>query len=345
MDPHAPRSAPTLREPGGHAPGVVEEEARPVVGDELRGVAPVADEHRAARARLLAPDRIDGGRRVLAGQAREREKREDGRPSSDHPQKWGLGNGGVPQYLVHGPVACDPAGVHLDDPIDELLDLLDAVRAEDGDRVLAPGRDLLEEGAARAPVEVGRGLVAHQDLRLGGERQGGEQLLPHPSGQIAEAGRTDGVEIEPEPARTRANGACVDAAQGSDGPHHLAHGRLDRRRDLRDVGHVAQRELGLTRDVDAAEAHVALDPHEAEHGAQERGLARAVRAHEADPLARLDAQADVVERPDDAERLGDVADVDHRDLVVGRGGTIDGMRVDQHLGARPAPARREPLRR
>jgi hypothetical protein len=36
---------------------------------------------------------------------------------------------------------------------------------------------------------------------------------------------------------------------------------------------------------------------------EERGLARAVRAHDAQELARLEAQADVVDREDAAEAL------------------------------------------
>ena len=69
--------------------------------------------------------------------------------------------------------------------------------------------------------------------------------------------------------------------------------------------------LAVALDVEAVDGGVAAGrDEEAAEDADERRLAGAVRAEEAEDLAARDLQRDAVERADGAEVLGDVLNVD-----------------------------------
>ena len=81
-------------------------------------------------------------------------------------------------------------------------------------------------------------------------------------------------------------------------------------------------------------------PMEAHHGLHQRRLAGAVVAEQADDLAAIDSEIHPRERPHFAERLRDVAKLDHR-RVVGPGGSCHrrsiGLWGAPRRGPRPAP--------
>ena len=89
------------------------------------------------------------------------------------------------------------------------------------------------------------------------------------------------------------------------------HVRVERRR----FRQIAGPALGLDRlveDVEARDDGFALGGrHEAGEDAHRRRLAGAVRAEEAEDLAALDAEADVVDRRDAAVAFREVLDLDH----------------------------------
>ena len=345
VDPEWLRAAAALREPRGHAAGIVEEDTRAVVGDELRGEAPVAHEHRAARAGLLAPDRIDGRRRVLAGKAREEQRGQQAR--GPHRTSLSRGVSGVGEVArTSRAVASRTMRPASSSMTRSTSCSISSTRCEQR-TVTASCRGPRPSRRTRRG-RCGRGwrwARRRRGLGLGGERQRGEELLAHAAREIAEARRARVGSSRASRGARRAPAAPSIAAQRRDGADDLQHRRLDGRRDLRDVRDRPERELRLPRDVDAAEAHVPLDADQAEHCAQERRLARPVRADESHPLTRLDVQAHVVESLHDAERLGDVADVDHRDFTVRASGPSSRDARRRGRGARPARGQLEPRRR
>jgi hypothetical protein len=217
----------------------------------------------------------------------------------------------VTQELRQRRVAYDLAFGELDDPADDLPNLLDTVRAQHHDPRRRPLLELLEEGCASGPVEVRRRLVAHEDRRLGRERHRREELLLHPPRQVAEPFAGDDAHGQTEALGALANGLDGPATQGGTRLHDLGHGGVDRRSDLRNVGHAAHRDLGLTGDVTARDGDLALDLDEAEHGPQERRLPRPVGPDEGDTLPLLDTEGHPVERRHGVERFSHLRDGDH----------------------------------
>jgi hypothetical protein len=79
-------------------------------------------------------------------------------------------------------------------------------------------------------------------------------------------------------------------------------------------GHVAEALPHVGVDGHAVPRHIAaVERDEAHDGAHRRGLAGAVGAEEADDLAALDGEADVVERDDRAVALDEGVDLEHLD--------------------------------
>src|ERR1051325_4760972 len=176
------------------------------------------------------------------------------------------------------------------------------------DRVDARGR-LVEEDDARAVHE------------RGGER---EALLPSAGERAGEAVavRADVREVD-RPLDALAALGAFQPVDGAEELEVLEHGEVAVERErLRDVADVAAHLLAFLFDVEAVDAGVAGGgDEEAAEDADERRLAGAVRAEEAEDLAARDLQRDVVEGADGAEVLGDVLDVD-ADVVVGDGAPL-----------------------
>ena len=110
-------------------------------------------------------------------------------------------------------------------------------------------------------------------------------------------------------SRSPLRGKAADAAVEID---VLAHGQVVVESEL--LGHVADDPLdvlALAGDVEAADERLARGrPEDAAEHPDGRGLARPVRAEEAEDLAAADAEGDVVDGGEFAERLGQAADVD-----------------------------------
>ncbi len=187
------------------------------------------------------------------------------------------------------------------------------MRGED-DGVVRPLLEAEEEGgeiALMAGVEVDRGLVEHQQLRLLGQGGGDEDRLPLAAGELVDGaaaqlldphhpqGLFDGGEVRP-PGR-ELQGREVGVAPEE-------HDLLDRERhrggaDLRHVGDVARDLAPRERGEGAAvEGDLAAGRREQPgEAAQESRLAGAVGPHDHQALAGEDVE---VERPEDGPRPG-----------------------------------------
>ena len=162
--------------------------------------------------------------------------------------------------------------------------------------------DAREHQRLVAEVEARGRLVEHQDRRLLGERAGDQ-------GKLALAAGNAGVVVrrelgDAEPGELFARDALVGRARAGErlDPRGAAHQHHVEHRE-RELGHVRLRHIGETpRDLGGpqlGERH-AVDQHGAaerrlqpEQRAKQRGLAGAVRAEQAEDLARPQRQRDV----------------------------------------------------
>ena len=235
----------------------------------------------------------------------------------------------APLQLVGRAEGEDPAVVDDRDPVAQLVGLGHVVgRQEDGpagDGRL-PGEDELADGAGGGDVEPERRLVEEEDPRVveqaAGEvhllalagRQGADPLLA----LLVEPDRVDQL-VDPVPAVARRQ-----AVELAEHPELLADGQDPVARLLAAGDHVHDPAdlLGLALDVEAEDPGGPLRrQEERRQDLDQRRLAGAVRAEQAEELAGLDLEVDAVEG-DDGLRLDvvdapDPADVDRERLGLG----------------------------
>ena len=187
------------------------------------------------------------------------------------------------------------------------------------------------QGPARVAVDAGQRLV--EDEQLGGAHEGAgdEDPLGLAAGEdldvvVGALGQAHGLQSLQGPL-ARAPPPVRQGAAGVEQPgaDHLQGGGGHARRRPHALGHVAHAPPGhggAAGDVAAEEAHgPRADGQQAQDGAHERGLARAVGAQEGDRLARLDAQVDARQDEARAQDDGQVLDLDGgRVGVRGRAG-------------------------
>jgi hypothetical protein len=210
------------------------------------------------------------------------------------------------------------------DAVDGLLDLGQDV-AGDQHRLALPGRQVAEE--LPEPVDAGRvqavgRLVQDQHPRVAEQRRRQGEALAHahreaahaPVGRLRDARQLQhlvGAGIR------QPSGSAEDPQVVPCGPARMEAGRLQRGADRAErVGQV-----GIALAADGGGPPGRGD--QGEQAAQGGGLAGAVGPQEAGDRARLDLEAQVVDRADLAEVLGQIRDDDaavvgHRSLPFGR---------------------------
>ena len=167
-------------------------------------------------------------------------------------------------------------------------------------------------------IEPGHELVEQQELGPGGQRAGQLEALAVHQGQRGRPACRPGPRGRPAraaapPPRGRRRAAALAAVEAAD-PHVVERGEAGEGPDeLEGAGDAARAEPVRRQPGDVA----ALEPDAPAIGAQgardqveERGLAGAVRPHDAEQLAGLEREADVVDREDAAEALGQPLDLE-----------------------------------
>ena len=224
--------------------------------------------------------------------------------------------------MAHGPgiellgraLLLDAALVHEHHAVGHGQGLFLVVRDHDGGnaQLALQLADLAAQLGAHLGIERGQRLVEQQQARPGRQRTGQGHALLLAARQL---GRV-------------ALGLRAQAHQGQHLGHTLA--RLRRRLPVQPEGHVLRgREIGKqrialehhakatacgrpARDVIALEQHPALVRHvDAADDAQQRGLAAARRAEQADELARLHVQVNAAQHLLIAVALGDMVYAQH----------------------------------
>ena len=212
--------------------------------------------------------------------------------------------------LVGAAAGGDPAGLDERDPVAEPLGLVGVVGDEqDGDAVVA---QLLDEPPALPPgggVEAGGQLVEDDQARAADEGEGDRQALLLAAGQLPVAGV---ALLRQAQAGDERLGVGVRGVEGRVQVDRLGDGQL--------VGQLALLELDADQlpGLGAVPVRVdAEDPDAAAVGAAQAlgaldggGLARAVRAEDAEDLALADAQAEVVDRDLLAVALAQAGDLE-----------------------------------
>src|SRR5436309_8033996 len=202
--------------------------------------------------------------------------------------------------LVHGPEESGASLVHDEQVVREDLRLVEVVRGQENRRALP--RELPQHVPDRTPAEgiqPDRGLVEEQDLRVRDHRHGDDETLAKTAGQV----RCELVAMLPQ-AQVLHDLLRSLAGLGSRLPadetevEDVVVGRQEHLRPglLRDDGDVRADRLRLLEYVvaqDRCAAHARLelggeDP-------QERRLPRAVAAEQAENLALLDREGNVLE--------------------------------------------------
>src|SRR5262245_6437407 len=215
------------------------------------------------------------------------------------------------------------------------------------------------EARLRLRIDAAGGLVEDQELGVGDEGAGDQHALLLPGRQGADAGPGVGghADLAQDLGDARALGRA-DAPEQTESRHEagrddFADGRGQagvERRLLRDVAHappLAKRGGRVAEQQDAA----LLGWQEPEHDPQPRGLARAVRADDAEEVAGRDGEVDPLEDPNLAAIERDVLELDegpHRG-AVGRAPSsarspLTSARLDRGPPAGSSPTRRRPRR-
>ena len=216
----------------------------------------------------------------------------------------------------------DAAAVDDRDPVAEAVGLVHVMRGEKERAALlgAQMRDHLPHRNARGRVEAGGGLVQKQDLRVVHQAARDLEAPPHAPRQrggkgVGAVGEADGFE---QLRRALAAPRPGDAVQPGVNAHILGAGELGV------AGHVLRNDpdagahrVGVANDiVPGHDRRAAGGRHQRRQHADERALARAVRSEQAEDLAALDREADVIHRQQRAKALADAFDLD-RDAVWG----------------------------
>ncbi len=105
----------------------------------------------------------------------------------------------------------DLAGVHHADPIAQRPDDAEVV-GDQQDRRVRLGLELaheVEDARLDRGIEAGRRFVEDQQLRVGGERDGDDDALLHPAGQLVRVAVGDGLRVGDLHALERPHGALL----------------------------------------------------------------------------------------------------------------------------------------
>ena len=255
--------------------------------------------------------------------------------------------GGQHQLTVpeHGDIGAD---------LEDLLEVVGDVH--DRHAGLAQLADALEQAQRRAALEGRGGLVEQQAAGARGQRPGDLDDLPLLDGEAAAGGI--GVHVEApvghdlpgllahlapvddaEALRYRAAAARLaaeeDVLRHGEAGHH--HGMLEYGRDARAPGgDIAERGRGLAVEGDLARIRCG----DAAQDGDQRGLARAVAAHQAEAPAGVQAQPDAAQGVRAAEPLMDPRRARRRDLGGERGRDV----LLAHLVRRPMSCSRRRVR-
>ena len=183
--------------------------------------------------------------------------------------------------------------------------------------VLPPqAQQVVVEAVARDLVEGREGLVHEQDARPCHQRTGDRHAHLHAAGELARIGLLEALEAD-QRQHLGGAGLGLGLAHGFEHQrhHHVGDGGRPRhqRRVLEDEAEIALGTtggiIGRRRPVDAAGAGCA----EPGDHAQQRRLAAARRAQQADELALREVEIDIPDRERAvAELLGDPGDADQR---------------------------------
>jgi hypothetical protein len=164
----------------------------------------------------------------------------------------------------------------------------------DGEPVLVERRQEVQNLVAGAHVDAGGGLVQDQDLRPAQQGPGDEHPLLLPARKL-----TDVAMAEIADAQALEDGSHLGLllpagprqapAPGAGHQDHFGHGHREVPVDRLDLGDVAGPQLG------AADDSPRGGRHRTQEHPQERGLARAGRAHHPQPLPHPHLEVDVRE--------------------------------------------------
>ena len=244
-----------------------------------------------------------------------------------------LAGGVARDQLARRALGDDPALVHDDEPVAQLLGLVHVVRGEhQRDAALLEPEQPVPQHVPGLRVEAGGRLVEQHEVGLVDQRAGDREPPLHAAGQrldlVVARGRSSCTKSSSSSARARitalrqAEVAAVDEQVLPDGELEVE-GVL-----LRDDAEPAADRRAVGGRVQAEDAQLAGggrgDAADHPHG---RGLARAVGAEEAERLARRDVDVDAVDRGEVAEPLDQPAGADQRARrrppVGGPGGRLD----------------------
>ena len=239
--------------------------------------------------------------------------------------------------LVDGALADHPPAVDDRHRVAGALDLIEQVRGQhDGAALIGQAGDHGPHLVHARRVEPVHRLVQDEQFRVREQARGHAQALAHAHrvrGHLVPGpfGQTDPGQRRRDPLRRRpAPGGGQQAEVVAAGQVRVEAGLVDDRPDP------GQGPAPLGRDRGAEQRHRAgVGPGQAEQGADQRGLARAVRAEVAEGGAARDEQLDVVDRDGGPEPLASGRGSRPPSRWPGRGGA--GRRA---AGGRRARARR-----
>ena len=231
------------------------------------------------------------------------ELRGPGRVGAVHLQRSGAR---APGQLVDRALTDDPPAVHDRHRVAGALHLVQQVRRQHhGPAFVDQACDHRPHLVHPGRVEPVHGLVEDQQLRVAEQARGHAEALAHAHRVrgdlvVGARGQAHPLQRRPDPlARVAAPGRGQQAEVVAAGQVRVEPGLVDDRPDP------GLRPLPLGRDRDPEQRHrAAVGPGQAEQGADQRGLARAVRPEVAERDAARDQQLDAVDRDVGPEPLG-----------------------------------------
>ena len=157
-------------------------------------------------------------------------------------------------------------------------------------------------------VESAERLVHQQHWSVECQRAGKGNPLPHASGKVLRIAVAESAQRQLVEQRVRFFACAAVAADLQPEGDVLAHGHPGKQRVF--LEDHRPRWLGLDHALAEGEDLPRARPGEPGDGVQERGLAAARGAQQADELARRDVQIDAIERDDSPELLAHAADLE-----------------------------------
>ena len=161
-------------------------------------------------------------------------------------------------------------------------------------------------------VQVSCRLVQHQQFAVPAKRDGDQQFLLLPAGELDERLTVKTLHVQPQPSGDLLHTLGISTAQSGGKAHQLAHRHFQRRGQLRNKAHFGEHRAALLTRIHAIHENPSLTGVFTQQTADQRGLAGAVGTHQRHAVATFDGEIYALEHLVSAKPFDDALKLNHR---------------------------------